>query len=138
MLGLTSSRPTSVQVLVENGYWTVKSSSSHMDIDDDGVSVSLAYGHRCLCLMMCQFDRLHAEGMLSTEVNEDDRSPVPLDVAEARARCKSFDVSRLYDDIKHFADYGERYRRIVDVRFNDDEALVEVRALTSDVAKSVS
>jgi hypothetical protein len=83
-----------------------------------------------------QYDRLHAEGMLSTEISEQDKRPAPLCVNEVRSRCRPYDVSRLYNDIKHFADYGTGYQRINAVSFHDDEALVEVRGLTDDTARS--
>jgi hypothetical protein len=84
---------------------------------------------------LAQYDRLHAEGFLTTEVSDAEKCPPTFDVEAVRSRCRSFDASRFYSDIRYFADYGTDYRRVTGLFVNDDEALVEVDGLTEEMKK---
>ncbi|KAJ3767378.1 polyketide synthase [Lentinula raphanica] len=82
-------------------------------------------------LLHKQTNRLHADGLMSCECL--DEEIVPLDLRSVRARSRPFPVSKLYDALSYFAQYGPTFRRVIACFKGQDEALVEVRAADSDL-----
>jgi hypothetical protein len=135
--------------------WTVKSPSAQ-----DGTQWPPQVGYigdrdeRTAAHYSNQYDRLHARGYLSLDIDKAEHSPAPLDLAEIRARCHPMIIDGMpfvsvikrksaqglvdfYKGMRYFAEYGPEYRRITSIIRSSDrkEALVEVRGLQEDLAR---
>ncbi|KAJ3795783.1 polyketide synthase [Lentinula aff. detonsa] len=78
-----------------------------------------------------QVNRLHADGLMSCDAPEEDTGPIDIDAL--RARYKLFSVSKLYETLSYFAQYGPTFQRVSTCFKGRDEALVEVRAADIDL-----
>ncbi|KIK63373.1 polyketide synthase [Collybiopsis luxurians FD-317 M1] len=78
-----------------------------------------------------QSNRLHADGLMSCQMPEEDSDPIDLE--SIRARCKPFSLSKFYETLSYFAQYGPIFRRITCCYKGREEALVEVRAADTDL-----
>ncbi|KAJ3555005.1 hypothetical protein NM688_g2810 [Phlebia brevispora] len=119
MLSLSSERPIPYNIHLEGNKWTVST------ISPTNITYPLNY------------NRLHASGYLSTEVDEaQDESP--LAIKEIQARLAPVDMTGFYDGFSHFAQYGPTYQRITAVSKGRDaegrdEVLAEVRGFGDDL-----
>ncbi|KAK7056358.1 hypothetical protein VNI00_002912 [Paramarasmius palmivorus] len=114
ILSLPSENPISVQVVLDGAYWKVLSTSSSGN------------GHN-----KSTVERLHADGYLSFE------SPTPndpLNITAIRQRCTNLASDGLHDSPDR-SGMGPRFRRIINMMYGDNEALVSVDGLDDDLRK---
>ncbi|KIK63364.1 putative polyketide synthase [Collybiopsis luxurians FD-317 M1] len=114
MMPLPSAHPLHVEVETRGCHWKV---SSRLP---DRYDVSYK-----------QSNRLHADGLMSCDMPEEDSGPIGLE--SVRARCQPFSLSKFYETLSYFAQYGPIFRRITCCYKGREEALVEVRAADTDL-----
>ncbi|KAH7925399.1 polyketide synthase [Leucogyrophana mollusca] len=113
MMSLPSDKVVSVDVESKGYYWSVRS-RTHSRHDSLHVQAS----------------RLHADGYMSME------TPAPatnLRIDTILERCKPFSITKFYDTLNYFAQYGPVFRRLTACFRGEDEALVELRGTDADL-----
>ncbi|KZT12695.1 uncharacterized protein LAESUDRAFT_668561 [Laetiporus sulphureus 93-53] len=114
ILSLSAERPVEVKVKLDACLWTVTSIVS--------ATTRSTASHS---------ERHHADGYLSFQPP---RSLPDLDLRAIRNRCPHHVGSNFYRALSYFSAYGPRFRRVTDMYYGADEALVSIRGLDATLS----
>ncbi|KAE9386159.1 hypothetical protein BT96DRAFT_928410 [Gymnopus androsaceus JB14] len=115
IFSLKSEKPVKVKVGLNASYWTVEAPVATLS------SNSVPEGYK-----------LHADGYISKE--KPSPSSSILDIPTIMEKCTSNVIGHdFYAEVQYALNYGPLFQRVMDIKFNREEALVKIKGHTDDL-----